>query len=178
MWLWLDNLVQLLPLSVFATYAFWHGPPPAMSERWLTAFLVGGAVALAQLGIAVWRRRPISPLILGVNLYLIVGAVASRARLWEVLKVYDALAESAIFGAILLVGVVTTAASSRGFVGVAHPERRRVVLASLALLAAVGLGLVASFAFRGRTTLSAALPLVLLLFVNRRLAARLAAPPS
>ena len=30
------GLVQFLPLSLFATYAFWHGAP--INERWLVAF--------------------------------------------------------------------------------------------------------------------------------------------
>ena len=83
---WFIPLVQFLPLSLFATYASWHGPPA--DDRWVEAFKLGGISAVIQLGIVLRQRRPADRLMLAANLYLVAGALAAFTRQWWVLGWY------------------------------------------------------------------------------------------
>ena len=44
---WIFALIQFLPLSLFATYAFWQGPPDEL--RWQYAFQFAAVAAVIQL---------------------------------------------------------------------------------------------------------------------------------
>ena len=97
-----SNLVQFFPLSLFATYAFWRGVPT--NQRWLMAFELAALAAVIQLLILLPQGRPMNRLILGANVYLLIGGAAALARQWWVLDVYSVLRESAIFLGMLGVG--------------------------------------------------------------------------
>lgn len=126
-------LFQFLPLSVFVTYAYWHGSPGP--ERWVEAFKVGAALALVQFVLALLGTTPVNRLILGANLYLLVGGAAGVAKQWDVLTLYGRFMESGVFVYMTLVGLVTTVWSPVGYVGVPHPDTRKVRRYSLYLLA-------------------------------------------
>lgn len=170
----LPALVQFLPLSVFASYAFWRGVPDA--GRWVEAFQVGAFAAAVELAVLLPRARPTNRLILGANLYLLVGGVAAFAGQWWVLKAYDVLKESGIFVAMLAVGVVTTVATPAGFVALADADGHDVRRASLWLLAATALALAMSIAFRGDRFWAAAGPVTGLALLQRVLARRARTP--
>jgi hypothetical protein len=86
---WLFALVQFFPLSLFAAYAFWHGQPT--NERWVNAFTLGAVAAAVQLLIVARQPRPLNRLMLGANLYLLVGGAAAIARQWWLLNFYGRL---------------------------------------------------------------------------------------
>jgi hypothetical protein len=163
-------LVQFLPLSLFATYAFWHGQPT--NERWVNAFTFGAMAAAIQLLIVLPQRRPVNRLILGANLYLLVGGAAAIAHQWWLLNFYARLNESGIFLFMLGVGIAATFASPAGFVGVAEAERRIVRRYSVWLLAATFAAALASIAFQGNRTWSAVVPLIGLAVLQRSLVRR------
>ena len=94
-----SNLVQFFPLSLFATYAFWRGAPTG--ERWVQAFELAALAAVVQLLILLPQRRPMNRLILGANLYLLIGGAAALAKQWWLLEAYGALRESGIFLSML-----------------------------------------------------------------------------
>ena len=167
--------VQFVPLSLFAAYAFWAGPAPSR-ERWMSAFMVGGAAALLHLLLVLRQPTPVNRLLLGANLYLLVGAAAAVTRLWPLLLVYAELKEAGIFVWMLLVGIVTTAASPAGYVGRLHANDRRVRAFSLALLGLTALALAMSVAFRGNATWAAVVPVTALALANQILAHRLDPP--
>jgi len=139
---WAFALIQFLPLSLFASYAFWHGAPD--NARWQQAFQLASVAALVQLAIVLPQPRPASRLVLAANLYLLLGGLAFFAQQWWFLRLYDSLRESAIFIIMLAVGVVTTVGSRAGFVAACSIPKRPVVLASLWLLAATATALAAS----------------------------------
>lgn len=170
-------LVQFLPLTLFATYAFWAGPTPP-PERWERAFMLGGVAALVQMALVLRQRAPVNRLLLGANLYLLVGGLATVTRQWRVLVFYGLLKGAGIFAAILLVGLVTTIFSPSGYVGRRHPDRQKVRFYSLVLLGLTAAGLVVTVLFRGSGTWPVALPLLVVAIANQVLAHRLDQSPN
>lgn len=164
---WIFALIQFLPLSLFATYAFWHGAPDEL--RWQHAFQMASVAALAQLAIVLPQSRPASRLVLAANLYLLLGGLAFFAQQWWFLQLYDSLRESAIFIIMLGVGVATTIGSRAGFVAACSVPRAQVVRASLWLLAATAVALVVSMGYRGDRYLAGVYPIVALAVTHRML---------
>lgn len=169
----MSALVQFFPLSLFATYAFWRGVPT--NERWVVAFELAALAAVIQLSILLPQRRPMNRLILGANVYLLIGGAAALAKQWWLLEAYGALKESGIFLSMLGVGVVTTFATSAGFVAVADAPREPIRRASLWLLRATLLAFVMALAFQGNRTLAAVVPVIALAVLQRALASRVRA---
>lgn len=168
---WIFALIQFLPLSLFATYAFWHGVPDEL--RWQHAFQLASVAALIQLAIVLPQPRPVSRLVLAANLYLLLGGLAFFAQQWWFLQLYDTLRESAIFIFMLVVGVATTLGSRAGFVAARSIPRVPVVRASLLLLAATAVALAVSFSYRGDRYLAAVYPIIALAVLQRCLLFRL-----
>ena len=167
---WLFALVQFLPLSLFATYAFWNGAPDEL--RWQQAFEIASLAAIAQLAIVLPQSRPANRLVLAANLYLMLGGLAFLTRQWWYLQIYDALQESAIFVVMLCVGIGATLFTRSGFAALMHASRQAVIRASLWMLLATVLALGASVAFRGNRNLAAVLPIVCLAVLQRSLVFR------
>ncbi len=161
-----EYLLGFLALAVFATLAFSGGTPS--DERFVFAFKVAGGIAFAELAVLFYRAAPANRLIVGANLWLLAGCLAAFAEQWWWLKGYQRLGESGLFISMLLVGLATTFFSSVGFVA-AQGERRRVLIASAVLLAAVLAALVASVRFRGSVQWAAVLPVIVLSWVSRLL---------
>jgi hypothetical protein len=166
-------LVQFFPLSLFATYAFWRGQPNG--DRWISAFILGAVAATIQLAIVLPRPSPVNRLILGANLYLLVGGAGALARQWWVLRTYGRLNESGIFLFMLVVGIVTTFSTSAGFVGVSNGDPDVVRRYSLWLLGATAAVVTASVAFQGNRTWSAVAPLIGLALLQRLFVRRVSA---
>lgn len=161
-------LVQFLPLSLFATYAFWHGTPT--NDRWVEAFKLGGIAALVQMAIVLRQRRPADRLILGANLYLLAGGLAAFARQWWFLGWYGMVGPSGIFMSMFVVGAVATFATSSSFLavpGAPPPSARRY---SLWLLAATLVAVGATSVFGADGTRVAGLAVLALALLRRGLA--------
>jgi hypothetical protein len=162
------SLLQFFPLTVFLAIAFRQGVP--QNEDWLLAFMAGGVAALVQLALVrvLFRHAPMSRMIIGVNVYLMLGGVATIINHVPTLNLLNSLRESGLFLCLLGVGVITTLMSPYGFVGAAgsaNPSRVRGH--SMALLGLAILATAASFHFRGRMMLSAVIPLVVLALASR-----------
>jgi alpha-beta hydrolase superfamily lysophospholipase len=168
-----SGLVQFLPLSVFAAYAFGQGAPT--DDRWVVAFELAAVAAVVQLAILLPRRRPTNRLILGANLYLLVGGAAAFAQQWWLLHLYSTLRESAIFLFMAGVGMVTTLATAGGFVAAEGAPRGAVRRASLALLGATLAAVAVSATFRGDRTWAAVAPMIALAVLHRALRSRVQA---
>ncbi|WP_222566149.1 hypothetical protein [Novilysobacter antarcticus] len=151
---WIFAFIQFVPLSLFATYAFWSGTPD--ESRWEMAFKLASLAAIIQLAIIVPQRRPTNRLILAANLYLLLGGLAFLTHQWWFLKLYNSLQEAAIFILMLAVGIVATLTSAAGYIGAQGSPRR----ASLVLLFATALALMFALAFRGDRYLAAVYPII------------------
>lgn len=161
-----EYLLGFLALAFFAFLAFGSGPPT--DDRLLFAFKVAAPVAVVELAVLWWRAVPANRLILGANLWLTAGGLAALLQQWWWLEGYQHLGEAGLFMAMALVGLATTVFSPVGFVAAVGP-RRPVVLASLGLLAAVLLALLAAVYFRGDVKFAAVIPVIALSWFNRLL---------
>lgn len=170
---WLSLLVQFLPLSIFATYAYWNGTPDG--TRWSAAFQLGAVMALSQLAllVAIKPGRPLNRLILGANLYLLLGGAAVTAGWWDVLSAYAEAMEAGILAAIIATGLISTVFTKSGFVGVEGVERRFARIGSAVLLVAAAGALLMSIVFKGDRMLAAVLPILGLAITQKVLAIRL-----
>lgn len=164
-------MIQFLPLSLFAAWAFRHGVPT--DDGWIEAFQVGAVAALLQLVVVLRRSRPANRLVLGANLWLLTGGLAALAQQWWLMRLYGALAETGIFVFMLGAGVVTTLATPAGFVGTVGAPAAAIRRGSVYLLGATVLALAASVVFRGDRALAAALPVTALALFHRTLVTRL-----
>ncbi len=160
---WLLALIQFFPLSIFASYAFWHGVPS--NERWLDAFQLGAFLGVFQLIIVSLQNKPINRLILAGNVYLILGGLAVFFEQWWYLQIYGELRESAIILLIIIIGITSTFISSSGFIAVKNSEKKL----SLYLLLAAIFVLPASIYFEGQRIYSAVIPIILLALFQRYL---------
>ena len=168
---WIFALIQFLPLSLFASYAFWHGSPD--DARWEQAFQLGSIAAIVQLAIVLPQPRPINRLVLAANLYVLLGGLAFFTHQWWFLRLYDALRESAIFIIMLAVGLATAFGTRSGYVATSTPPRHAVLRASLWLLVATAVALGISVAYRGDRYLAAVYPIIGLAVLQRILVHRL-----
>lgn len=164
---WIFSLLQFFPLSLFACYAFWSGVPS--NERWVEAFQIAAIAGTIQLIIVLPQRRPMNRLVLAGNIYLILGGLAALTGQWWYLQLYDQLRESAIFIAMLVVGVVATFATRPSFVAAAGAEPANARRYSIALLGATVICLVPALAFEGNRLWSAVVPIIALAVFQRYL---------
>ena len=162
---WFYALIQFLPLSSFASFAFWNGIPS--NERWVQAFEFGALAGIIQLIIISFQPNPVNRLILGANLYLIVGGIAAFLQQWWLFKLYGSLQESAIFIFIFVVGLVSTFATAAGFLSVQTLAKNRVKNYSYCLLAATLVALCCSLFFQGDRAWSVVVPIIALALLQR-----------
>ena len=163
--------MQFVPLSFFASFAYWNGSPDR--ERWMLAYEYAAVAAVVQLLIVLPQRRPANRLILGASLYLIVGGLAAITQQIWLLRIYRDFQESAIFGCMILVGILTAIFSPVGYVGAAATDSTAIRRASIVLLVATFLALGVSILFRGDRQRAAVWPIVGLAIVQRVLASRI-----
>ena len=160
---WIFALIQFLPLSTFATFAFWNGAPS--NDRWLEAFQLGALLGLIQLIILLPQKNPLNRLVLAGNIYLILGGLAAFFQQWWYLNIYDSLRESAIIILMVIVGSLTTFASSSGFIAVKGSNRKLSVYLLLASISMIPFAII----FEGNRTFAAVLPIIFLAILQRYL---------
>ncbi len=144
--------------------------------NWKLAFIIGAFFAVFEKALLVAKRFPLDRLLLGVDVFLIIGGVGFLFNISPILNTYDRLIQATLFVSLLAVGVLTTFLTERGFVGIKHHERGRVIIYSLYLLGAGVVAFLVSMAFRGNYLLAGILPITCMIIVNKVLAKRLSEP--
>ncbi len=160
-----------LPLSFFSAFAFWHGVPT--NERWIAAFELAALIGLIQLTVAFFQPKAINRLVLGGNIYLIVGGVCAFFQYWPIFKLYNLCQESAIIGLMLAVGLGATLFTPSGFIAVESTNKSEVLKASYILLFATSIVLLCTIIFRGKILYSMIIPILCLLLLQNFLIKRL-----
>lgn len=163
-------LFQFFPMTAFVAVAKNGG---FTGQAWEQAFLVGGVLAVIETLFLLWRRMTLDRLLLGANLYLLIGALSAKLGFHSIMRMYSDLQAAAIFIMIFLIGVGSTVFTVRGFVGVETKTPLDSKRASLALLAFTVICGLISFRYRGDTTLSGTLPVITLIIVKKVLDKRL-----
>lgn len=171
---YLTGYVLFFPLVFFIAYATWSGQPSG--ERWVSAYKLASVLAAIQFLVAVMLPRPANRLVLGANLYLLIGGALAWAGADRGLMFFGrVLQESAVMLCIVAVGLLATLSTASGFVGVIHRDRMAVRSASLLVLVLAVALTAFSFVFRGNRFLAAGLPILVLTLANRWFKRRLAA---
>src|SRR5690349_13898207 len=105
------TILQFLPLSIFLLVARAQGFTDA---AWAMAFQISGLAAILETLIFSYLRFPQNRLLIGTNLYLAVGGLGFAFRVSNILDLYGNMRESALFGSVFLVGLITTTLAPTG----------------------------------------------------------------
>ncbi|EMN1931961.1 permease [Burkholderia ambifaria] len=162
---------NFLPAIVFLFYG--RLGPGQPGERWTHAFLIGGVLALVH-GAWLMRRAQRNSIALGVDLFLVIGAVLAivspaGSRLWG-----EELGPAAMLVCVLVVGIVHTAWSAGGFVDGTAADQARVRSLSFVMLAVTAVALAVSITMRHSPLWGGVVPLIALVIVRGRLRRQLA----
>lgn len=109
------TLVQILPLLAFLNYARCFD----LSEAcWPYAFILAGFVALVVTITLASLNILMDRMLLGVNLFFILGGIAFAANLNGILNLLGEYKGGFFLGSILIVGIVTTLFTRTGFLAI------------------------------------------------------------
>ena len=125
------HLLRFIPLTAFMLTARLGG----MNDlAWKNAFIIGGLCTVLVVTFQLYKNIIVHRLMLGVNLFLLVGAGAFLGNVYSILYYFGAYKGPVFLSCILLVGLFTTLFSSSGFVGVESKNSKKVYKASLQML--------------------------------------------
>jgi hypothetical protein len=143
------------------------------NERWVNAFEISALIGFVQIVVFSFQSKVVNRLVLGGNIYLMVGGVCALLHLWGVFKLYNALQESAIIICMLIVGIFTTFFTSSGFIAVEGKSKSETRLYSYYLFLGTLIVLLCSVVFQGKILYSMVIPIAGLLFLYRFLVSKL-----
>jgi len=165
------KFLEFVPLILFITFVRSTGAPDD-GLKWTISFLFGGVAAFFTL-ITLQRNKVIfNRITLGVNLFLISGALAALSHLEILMNLYRDFNPAPMFAWVIAVGLVTTFFSPHGFVGATGQDPGKIRLKSIFLMIAAVLAFIISFFFRENIVYSDILPFIGLFIVNDRLLPR------
>lgn len=160
---------QGLPMLVFVAFA---SQATLETERFPLAFMGACPFALLMLLALAWTRTPAHPLMLGANLYVVLGGASIWLGLDSLHAVYAQLRATGMFIAVFVVGLLLTLWSRRGLVRARTPNapsRRMDVF----MLAAVALAGLASWQLRATPMFAGGPPFMVCLLLYAAMRARL-----
>ncbi len=134
------NITQAVPLSTFLLYL--RLIDTTIAHNWEGPFILSGLIAIGVIGLCVLKKRPMNRLFLGINLYLISGGLAFITHQYWLNQLYNELHASGMLLWIILVGIISTVVSPRGFIGAESQARDLIIKYSLYLLLISVLGFV------------------------------------
>ncbi|OFZ56007.1 MAG: hypothetical protein A2428_08645 [Bdellovibrionales bacterium RIFOXYC1_FULL_54_43] len=162
--------LQFLPLAVFVAVARKNGFTP---EAWSIAFQSSAIFAFIETVLLVIAKKPLNRLLMGANLFLAIGGIAFLLELDTVLAFYGQMMETTLFLAVVIVGLVSTFFTSRGFIEVADRQPQDIRRYSQYLLVITATCTVVSVIFRGNVLLAGTVPFVALIVARKLLQTKL-----
>ncbi len=163
----LVKLCEIVPFSIFILYIRCFDMNTA--QDWNLPFLISGIAAFAAIILHIAQKLIFNRLFLGVNLYLISGAVAIVTHQWWLNKIYGELQAAGILAWVVIVGFACLLFSPQGFIGVYSTDKQTLKKLSLLLLFTSICTFGLSFAFRGDRFLSEVIPFSLIFFMHHTL---------
>ena len=156
---------EALPLSIFVVYTRFIDT--AIIENWKYPFLISALAAIIVI-ISVLRRKIIfDRILLGVDLYLISGALAFITGQGWLSGIYYQLQASGMFLWIIAAGIAAVSLNSKGFIGVKSSDINSIRKYSGYLLLLCAAAFTFSFATRGNILLSGLLPFTCLFLIQK-----------
>jgi hypothetical protein len=168
---YLFNAAAFIPVILFLLYGrFGPGEP---GVRWETAYVIGGILAVPHM---IWliTSRAGHWIALGVDLYLLVGALLAAASAGAVQVWGQDLGAAPVLASVFVVGIAATLFSPLGFIGETSNNRARIRQLSMMLLITAAAAVAVSLTFRHNPLLGGVLPIVALVLIRGQLARRLA----
>lgn len=135
-------LLKYAPLFLFILCARYKG---LTDLAWRDAFIVGGIASVVVVAIQLYKKEIIDRCMLGINLFLILGAVGFLCDISLLLYYYSAYKGVSLLSCIAVVGLLTTLFSPAGFIGIEITKKRLIYDASFQLLLVNILAIVWSF---------------------------------
>jgi hypothetical protein len=123
--------IKFLPLVAFMLTARLGGMDDI---AWKNAFIVGGLCTIMVVAFHLYKKIMFDRLMLGVNLFLLVGACAFLSNMYSLLYYFGTYKGPVFLVSTFVVGLCTTIFSKAGFVGVDTPDRKKIYTTSLRLL--------------------------------------------
>ncbi len=163
------EVIQFAPILTLASSFVVSGAVDL--ERAATLFVVAAVEAVAVTVAVLALRGRLNPVLLGTNLWLILGAVGFGLPVGPLAELLGRFQAAGLFACALLVGVALTGASPTGYVGVELSSRRAVLAGSAIMLLLTAAALAWSLVFVDNVRLGGGLPFILL-NVSRRVLGR------
>lgn len=158
---WPVDLIQFLPLIVFLNMR-------RLGFDYEERFLAGAGAALVVVALLVALRVRMNPLLVGVQAWLLIDALAFLVHFPLLVDVLLGLRESFFFLVIIVVGSIYVARSG-SLLNVEDVDAGTARRASFALLALAVLAFLFSIALRGNEVIAGVIPSVVL-FVAQTIA--------
>ena len=155
---------ETLPVLIFVYYIRYIDINTA--QDWNLPYLISSAVAFVAIILFVARKIIFNRLLLGINLYLISGAIAIITHQWWLNRIYGELQAAGLLAWVVIVGFVTLLFSPHGFIGINFTDKRSVKIFSLFLLIISICAFSISFVFRENKILSELVPFILIFFTQ------------
>jgi len=166
----LTEAVQFAPVITLASSFLLAGSVDL--EKAGTLFVISGVGAVVITALLACKRVLLNPVLLGTNLWLVIGAFAFGFSIPSLSRITAQMAASGLFGCVFVLGAVMTFSLRTGFVGMDIPDRGAVIRLSLILLAFTGIALILSWVFRDNIRLGGGLPFILLNIIRRMMIRR------
>lgn len=164
------ELVQLIPVVTLACSFLVTGDVDLARAGPL--FVVAAVLTVPVMGGVVARGYTLNPVLIGAAAWLWLGAVAFGLHVAALEAWLGDTRAVGLFVGAFAVGLVTTAVSPAGYIGLRHPDPRWVRWASVALLVLTGVAVVWSWGFRTNLRLGGGLPFIVVNVVRRIAIAR------
>ncbi len=162
------EIIQFAPIITFASSFVVSGEVDLSMAGNL--FLLAGGLASIITVVVVFAKGHLNPVLLGTNVWLLVGAASFGLAIETMMDFLSEWQASALFGCVLLTGIVLTLRSRRGFIGM-DAEPSTIKRASLVLIVLTALAVVCSVLLKDNIRLGGGLPFIVL-NVSRRIVIR------
>ena len=164
-----SNASAFIPVIVFLMWGRF-GPGDA-GVRWDTAYVVSGILSIGHI-FWLFKNRPGHWIALGVDLYLLIGALLAAVSA-PTLQVWgQELGAAPVLACVLVIGVGATWLSPLGFVGEASNDKALVRRLSVMLLITAAIAVAVARVLRHNTLLGGVLPIIALVLVRSQLQKR------
>ncbi len=160
-----SEYLQLLPLIAFVVYARIF----SMADAGLSDAFIFAGFCSVFVCLFFWHYNMVfDRLLLGMNLFFLVGAYGSMFSCAKILQWYAAPMGSSFFGCVAIVGLLATLFTKFGFIGMQHKKSQATQYASFLLFGATVIALIWSIKFDESGWFVALVIPFILLFVVRR----------
>jgi hypothetical protein len=165
-----QEIAQFVPVIVLASSFLVSGGVDL--ERAGLLFVVSALLAVIVTSVLIRQKVLLNPILVGTNLWLCIGALAFGIPIPAIAEILGQIQAAGLFACALGVGIVFTAVSATGYIGMSHTDGRVIRKLSVVMLVLTGVALVWSVLFEHNIRVGGGLPFILLNVTRRVLIRR------